>query len=351
MKNSFPILAAVALLAGAASAQVVASDNFSYVGALTANGWTAHSGAGAKVVNSNGSFATLDQSAGSGEDVNLAFAAFGATDTIYASFTLNVPSGNPVNPDAQGLYCVHFKDGGSGFRARTGVLSPAALGDYQLAIHADNSDLGLGAAWPADLTFDTNYAVVISWNAGTGESKLWLNPYAETSPSIAHTGTSTGTLIQQFALRQSNDYTGFVNIDDVVVGHTFADVACASPNSISRLATPGCATATFDVTGTVLAGNDVTCTVTGGTIPLVVASFTKVAIDLTPFLGCGCVLVPNLDVQLVGGVQVIPVTGLPIGVPVFVQGVDLTFASGPSSPCDIGGLFLGFTDAFCFVPG
>lgn len=350
MKHSLTTLVSVALLAGAASAQVVASDNFSYVGLLTANGWSNHSGTGF-FLNANGSYAELLQGAGSREDANLPFAAFGATDTIFASFTLNVPSGGPVNPDAQGLYCVHFKDSGTSFRGRTGVLSPAAGGDYQLAINADSSDLGLGAVWPVDLAFDTNYAVVINWNAATGASQLWLNPYAETSPSIAHTGTATGTIIEQFALRQSNDYTGSIYIDDVVVGNTFADVACASLNSISRLDVPACATATLDVTGTVLPGNDITATITGGTIPLLVASFTSLGLDLTPFLGCGCVLIPNLDVQLLGSVAVIPVTGLPLGVPVFVQGADITLSPGASSPCDLGGLYLGLTNAFCFIPG
>jgi len=350
MKNSVTLLASIALLAGAASAQVVASDNFSYTGLLTANGWTNHSGTGF-FLTADGSVVELQHGSGSREDANLAFPALGATDTVYGSFTMNVPSTNPVNPDGDGTYFVHFKDTGNTFRGRVGVLSPAALGDFQLAINADSSNIGAGVAWPSDLAFDTDYAVVFNWNAATGESKLWLNPYGAASPSISHTGAFTGTIIEQFALRQSSDHTGSILVDDVVVGLTFADVMCASPNSISRMTTPGCAVATIDVTGTPLPGSDVTVAITGGTIPLVVASFTSLGIDLTPFLGCDCVLVPNLDVQSLGPVLVIPVTGLPIGVPVYVQGADVTGTSGPSSPCDIGGLFLGLTDAFCFIPG
>jgi hypothetical protein len=120
------ILTGLALLASVqlADAQVLAADDFSYVGALTANGWVAHSGAGAKVILSDGSVATLDQSGGSGEDVNLAFAPQDVAATTYASFTLNVPSGNPVNPDGSGTYFAHLMDAGFGFRARTGLLSP-----------------------------------------------------------------------------------------------------------------------------------------------------------------------------------------------------------------------------------
>lgn len=353
MKLTHSTLAASLLLTGVASAQVVASDNFSYVGPLTSNGWTAHSAGGNKVIMSNGSFATLDQSAGSGEDINLAFAPFGAADTVYASFTLNMPSGNPVNPDNQGLYFAHFKDLTTLFRARTGVLSPAAGGDFQLAINADNADLGLGAAWPIDLVFDTNYTVVISWNAATGESKLWVNPYAESSPSVSHTGTFTGTIIEQFALRQSNDYTGLNYIDDVVVGRTFADVVCASQGSISVLDTPDCAAATFAVTGSPFAGNTVTATVSGATgVPLVIAGASSVNVPLLGLFGCDCVLVPSFDALIVGASLPIALPpALPPGAILFLQGGDLTFASSVASPCDVTGLFLGLTDAACIVTG
>ena len=138
-------------LAGVTEAQAVVSDGFSFSGALTSNGWTAHSGAGNKVIMANGSVATLEQSSGSGEDVNMSFTAIGATDKIYASFDLNIPSGNPVNPDTAGNYFVQFRTGGS-FRARTGVLSPAGGGDYVLAINADSSDLGAGTSWASKRT-------------------------------------------------------------------------------------------------------------------------------------------------------------------------------------------------------
>ena len=230
MKAAITQTLVLAGLASMASAQVVATDDFAYVGALTANGWVPHSGAGNKVVMSDGSVATLEQSGGSGEDVSLVFAPFTATDTIYAKFDFTVLSGTPVNPDGSGLYFAHFKDANFAFRARTGVLSPAAAGDFVLAIHADNSNLGLGTAWATDLLFDTQYTVVISWDASTGTSNLWLDPVDMSSMSISHTGTFTGDLMEAFAFRQSNDYTGFIEVDNVVVGHTFDDV-CPSTSA------------------------------------------------------------------------------------------------------------------------
>lgn len=354
MKQTTLVLAAATLFAGATSAQILASDNFSYTGLVTANGWANHSGSGF-FINANGAYAVLEHGAGSREDANLPFAPLTATDLVYASFNLRVPSGSPVNPDGSGTYFVHFKNNAFTFTARTGVLSPAAGGDFQLAINADNANLGAGAIWPVDLSFDTDYSVVISWDATTGESKLWLDPLAETSASIAHTGATTGAIIEQFALRQSNDHTGFVHVDDVVVGRTFADVACTGLASINQLGVPACSAATLSVTGNAAAGGTVTANVIGGILPLplIIGSVNAVNADLTFFLGCGCTLVPNLDILLVSGSTLsIPVdAALPPGTRVYLQGADVNIASTPDSPCDLGGLYLGLTNAVCFVAG
>ena len=250
MKTSLTFACALAF-ASAASAQVLTSDDFGYTGALTANGWAAHSGAGNKVVNANGSVATLDFSSGSGEDVNLPFAAQTATDVTYASFTLNVPSGNPVNPDNNGSYFAHFKDAAFAFRARTGLLTPAATGDFGLGINADSSSIGGGAIWANDLSFDTNYKIVISWDAATGESKLWVDPSSAASTSISHTGSATADILEQFALRQSNDHTGFIDIDDIVVGKSFDDVAGSTQPTQS---VPASGPLTAGILGLLLAG-------------------------------------------------------------------------------------------------
>ncbi len=92
-----------------------------------------------------------------------------------------------------------FKDAASSFRGRTGVVAPSAGGDLGLAINADNSNLGDGVAWASDLSFDTIYRTVISWDAATGESNLWLDPTDMSSTSVSHTGAFTGTIIDDFA--------------------------------------------------------------------------------------------------------------------------------------------------------
>jgi len=299
--------------ASTASAQVLNTDSFSFVGALTANGWAAHSGAGNKVINSDGNVVTLEFSGGSGEDVNLPFAARANDATTYASFTLNVPSGNPVNPDGNGSYFAHFKDVSFGFRARTGLVSPAAGGDYGLGINASSSSIGSGAVWATDLLFDTNYTVVISYDAATGESKLWVDPANAGSTSISHTG-STGTIVEQFAWRQSNDHTGFITVDDLVVGGTFDDVTVADPaNSFIRAAT------------------EVGC----GGIPLHFTSAVSPADPTQPATWAG------------GSNAVVAVTNMD---PAINLGV-LVFGNGPTSLPVFGGLVVASPDVLSVVIG
>lgn len=217
---------ALAALGAVANGQIIASDDMSIAGALTANGWVAHSGAGNKVINSDGNVATLDFSGGSGEDINLAFSApQGPADTTYFSFTLNVPSGNPVNPDGNGSYFMHLKDAGFFYHARIGLLSPAAAGDFGIGISNTSNIGGSGGVWGADLSFDTNYNVVASWDATTDTATLWIDPTGMGDTSAQSVGTFFGDPMEAIALRQSNDHTGFITIDNIVVGKTFGDVS------------------------------------------------------------------------------------------------------------------------------
>ncbi len=229
----------VALVGSSANAAVLASDSFSYTGALTSNGWTAHSGAGNKVIMADGSIAVLDQSSGSGEDVHMPFAAQGAAATTYATIDFMVPSGTTVNPDASGLYFFHLGDSGFNFRARTGIVVPAGGGDFGLAINNSSSNLGAGTSWASDLSFDTWYNVVVSYDATTATSTLWLDAANSGSTSITHTDLNTGTDIERVAVRQSNDFTGLINIDNVGAGTTFE--TAPEPATIALLGLGGLA--------------------------------------------------------------------------------------------------------------
>lgn len=232
-------------IAAPANATILVNEDFGHsdgalVGQTPTPGpggtWAAFSGAGNKPIQVSSGTISLEQSSGSGEDVATSYTAQSATATTYARFDFSLPSGQTVDPDGSGLYFALFKDDGtSTFRGRTGVLSPAAGGDFQLAINADSSDLGSGAQWASDLSFDTTYTTVISWNAATGESKLWLDPVNEASTSISHTGSNTGTLLSTFAFRQSNDYTGSQIIDNLCVATSFDQALTCTPEPTSLL--------------------------------------------------------------------------------------------------------------------
>lgn len=179
--------------------------------------------------------AVLNQGSGSGgrEDANVGFARQPGTATTYARFDFALPrsqNSDIANLDAMGSNFVHFKSNllTTHFRARTGVLAPTGDGDFRLAINANGSRLDEGVAWANGLRFDTMYRVVVSWNAASGESKLWLNPVDELSASISNTGHSTGQRLESFALRQSSDYSGIQYVDNLVVATTFAEALLGS---------------------------------------------------------------------------------------------------------------------------
>ena len=232
-------LGLAAVLAAPALAGDLVAETFTYAdGALTNNAaWTAHSGAGNKVILVSVGKVTVQQSAGSGEDVATPFAARDTTQKTYACFELNVPTTAGFTGNT---YFVHFKDTGtSNFRARTYVAPPQAGGHYTLALSNDGT--GAQPLWGSDLTFGVTYKVVISYNAANGEAELWVNPANELSPKILDADTPGPKLaISTFALRQATPTTGSVNqvIDNLGVGTTF-DTACTSDPTPARNSTWG----------------------------------------------------------------------------------------------------------------
>lgn len=152
---SIAIVTVLVASSGVAFGEVLTSDSFNYVGALTDNGWTAHSGAGNKVVMADGAIATLEQSGGIGEDVNRSFPALGAADTVFAGFDVRIDTADLSLLDGNGNYFAHFKDAGVAFRGRTGVVQGPNGRGWGLAINADSSALGAGTTWPGPIWIST----------------------------------------------------------------------------------------------------------------------------------------------------------------------------------------------------
>ena len=225
------------LIAIPANATLLVNEEFNNDGLLAGmspspgpgEAWVAHSGAGNKALTVSGGNLTLEQSSGSAEDAHVGFADRSATETTYYRFDLVLPSGQTVDPDANGNIFAHLGMD-NGWRARTAVLSPAAAGDFGIALGNDSSSLdGNSTVWAGDLSFDTTYVIVGSYNATTGEAELWVNPVNESSTSITLASADSGRIMNGFSMRQSNDYTGSQIIDNIGVATTFDEALSRVP--------------------------------------------------------------------------------------------------------------------------
>ena len=216
------------MLGVSAHASVFFSETFSYLdGDLTtvsAGNWTAHSGGGAKPIQVNSGMITVQQNAGSGEDLNRSTGAtLGVGETIYAGFDLNVTGGNTT------VYFAHFLTGGL-FDTRLFVTNGAAVGgDYVLGIGSGSAPQ---STWASGMTFGNTYRVVMSYEYDTGAGKLWVGAADQSDPSITMTGFANDA-VNAFAVRQSTG-NSFQVIDNLVVASSFNEaLTIPEPTSVA----------------------------------------------------------------------------------------------------------------------
>jgi hypothetical protein len=220
------------LLTAPASAEIIFSDDFSYPdGNLTdtAN-WAAHSGAGAKAIQVAGGEITLEQSAGSGEDVSrLLGRTMSAGEIFRFSFDITVNGTGPANT----TYFAHFKDDGTGFNARTFVAAPSAGGDFTFGI-GETSGSTPDSLFSTDFSYGTTYRLFAQYDYDAGLSTMWID---DPSTTISSTSVDAMQGMSAMAFRQSTGNTTMV-IDNLVV------------ESISAVPEPG----SFAVLGLAAAG-------------------------------------------------------------------------------------------------
>ncbi len=213
-----------ATLSGAA---LLLNDTFSYSDGplVTVSGgvWAHHSGSAGEVMVSSG---RVFLSEANTEDVNASLAgqpypASGTTNVFYASFTVKFTS----LPSSGGTYFAHFKNSSTTFRARIWALTGGAAPDkFRLGISSADSSAA-SATSTTDLRLNTDYIVVtrlVNSNSVT-TSQLWINPTAESDPSISITENASAFTVVSYALRESTG-EGALNIDNLRVGTSFADV-------------------------------------------------------------------------------------------------------------------------------
>jgi hypothetical protein len=227
------LMLAIGLWPGAANAIIVTEDNLSgYAnGPLVGHGgWQAHSGAGTKAVQVNTGTIRLEQSTGSGEDVNKRwFVPRAANATTYARFHLKVEPGSVIGttPD----FFAHFRPGAldtNNFVTRVYIGPPADGSHFTLGVTSAAIGVDIIVVWPVALTMGQTYQIVTSYDGVTGASQLWVDPTSEAGTSITTgpSATVSGRQIESYAFRQVSPAgtTSFQTINDMAVGTTFADV-------------------------------------------------------------------------------------------------------------------------------
>jgi len=224
MKKYLALLLVAMSVATVSKAAIVLDEPFAYLdGALTnvsGGKWSIHSGTTPiNVVNQK---AVISQTNNQDNNAQLIGAPY-SSGNLYAIFIINfstVPTGG-------GSYFAHFKDATtSGFRCRAYAVSTgAAAGNYRVGIARSG---GAAVIIPTDLLPNTDYTLVMRYDAATGASRLWINPQSEGAVSDFADGTDawTATPITSFGLRQGTTAgtSGTTTLDDLKVGTAFTDV-------------------------------------------------------------------------------------------------------------------------------
>lgn len=237
-------LAVLGLAASHLSADVLLNETFSYAdgGLITGSStnWTFLSGTGSVLQVVGGVVTGLTHGSGSREDAARAFTATPITaGSVYVKFDLTVTTAPTAGQDyfmgVSGLTDTNY-------RGRLFIAAPAvaAAGAFRLGISNGTSTV----AFTSDLTLGS-YDVVFAATSGTTGSALWVGAdainFVEGTTSATATDTSTAQGLARVALRQGTGITvaNGVNIDNLVVATTFADVAGApipEPSAAAGLA-------------------------------------------------------------------------------------------------------------------
>lgn len=216
----------------------VLTEDFNYAdnAVLTANGWSAHSGAGTNPVDvgaSNGltyaGYNTVANNAArldnTGEDINKPFAAAVTSGSLYFSFLVNVTSGDAG-------YFAHLGTAPSTFAARIYVKPSTTTGKINFGI--SNSGTPSFASTPTDFDLNTTYLIIVKYDvSATGASSIWVRstgvPATEAAAGTPeHTTTGGGTasiggvFLRQYVATQN------ITVDEIKVFTTWFGAAACS---------------------------------------------------------------------------------------------------------------------------
>ena len=218
-----------------ASAQLLLEENFNYTGALTSNGWTAHSVPGQSTITTAtgslsytnyfssgiGNMAIVDTA---GEDINKTFTQVD-TGSVYVSFLANVQKAKTT-----GDYFLHIGPTTIGTTFRGRVFVKLETGTNKIAFGLSKfTNTPDYTAFNYDL--NTTYLLVLKYSFLTGDDSVYLyvNPLingAVQAPLLSNSVAGNDLAnAGSIALRQgayAND--GKVQVDGIRVGKTWKDI-------------------------------------------------------------------------------------------------------------------------------
>jgi hypothetical protein len=225
IKKATTAVLAIAALAFAlpASGAVLLDEQFTYgdgdIVVVSGALWANHSGAvNPTVVSQELKVDGINESG----DVNRNLSgAQSPQATTYACLKVRV-DGSTVS--GGGNYFAHMRSTANPFNFRSRVFTTDAGATFTFGIASTSSGDTPTVPWGVALNFGQVYTVVHSYNAATGESKLWVDPVTEASASVSSTAAvAAGEAIDNYAFRQSGSSVQQF-CDDLKVGETFADV-------------------------------------------------------------------------------------------------------------------------------
>ena len=239
-----PRFSSLVLLAGAlpVGAEVFVSETFNYpddnLTAASSDVWSAHSGPGSNPVQVADGQVILTSGAGSREDVNRPLGESFTGGVLFAGFDLSLST----PPDSGNAYFLHFRDAGTGFRARVYIAEPDLLveapvllkgepgvlnaGAFRLGLSNALGDNAAGLPLTPNLLANTTYRVVVAYDLDTRTSRLWVNSTDESSPTLTASDNASALTISTIALRQGGSgspavtYSGLA-LDNLFVADTF----------------------------------------------------------------------------------------------------------------------------------
>ena len=159
------------------------------------------------------------------------------TGTVYMSFILNVTN---VDNNTTGGYFTGLGASATGFNSTVWIIQSGA--GFNLGLNA-KSTLTY-TTWGTDVyPLNTPLFVVVSYEMVSGATndvaKMWINPLANTfggttapaqTINIVNTGTDAATIDRTFIRQDSPAETPFIDMDEIRVGLTWADVTPAPQN-------------------------------------------------------------------------------------------------------------------------